>query len=196
MQAPRQQHPRLQPKFSQVPMEGAGLLRMSTSGKRAARKRRGARRLQASRSRALPRAGMAAERAKGTRPQKQSKSRPSNRVPAANAGRDTARDRHRNLAPKARNMNVIDFLTYVVSSPLTSFIFVMILYASAILVAAIALAIAVVASHVHIGVTVPFTNAGLTVGLTSAGTVIVAATAWAIRKGRRAALRQEDETRE
>jgi ABC-type nickel/cobalt efflux system permease component RcnA len=94
-------------------------------------------------------------------------------------------------------MNVIDFLTYVVSSPLTSFTFVMILYASAILVAAIALIIAVVASHVHIGVTIPFTKAGLTIGLTSAGTVIVAATARAIRKGRRAASqRRDDETRE
>jgi hypothetical protein len=94
-------------------------------------------------------------------------------------------------------MSVIDFLTYVVSSPLTSFTFVMILFASAILVATITVAIAVAASHVHIGTIVPFTKDGLTVGLTSAGTVIVAATAWAIRRGRRAGLpRGDDETQE
>jgi uncharacterized RDD family membrane protein YckC len=82
-------------------------------------------------------------------------------------------------------MNTIDLLAYVLSSPLTSFLFVMILFVSALLVASITVGIAIVASHVHIGTTSLFTKDGLTVGLTSAGTVIVAATAWVIRKGRR-----------
>jgi hypothetical protein len=170
---------------------------MSTKSKRTATRRRRARRPKAGRPRVLPRPGTAAERTQGVHPRDHASSRPSNRVPRPNASGGITRERHRNVAPKARNMNIIDFLTYVVSSPLTSFTFVMILYASAILVAAIALVIAVVASHVHIGVTVPFTKDGLTVGFTSAGTVIVAATAWAIRKGRRAvSQREKDEIHE
>jgi hypothetical protein len=169
---------------------------MSTRGKRTAKKRRGARRLKASRPRVLPRPDMTTERAKVAGPQTQDSRLPSDHVPGPNASRDTQRERHRNVAPQARNMNVIDFLTYVASSPLTSFTFVMILFASAILVTTVVLAIAVVASHIHIGVTTPFTNAGLTVGLTSAGTVIVATTAWVIRKGRRAVSREDDQTRQ
>jgi type VI protein secretion system component VasK len=90
-------------------------------------------------------------------------------------------------------MSIIDFLTYVVSSPLTSFIFVMILAASAILVAVVAIAVAIVVSHVHIGVAVPSTKDGLTVGLTSAGTVIVATIALVRRRARRATARGEDD---
>ena len=184
---------------------------MSTKGKRTARKRRRGRRPKPGRPLVLPRPRVAAEASEPTRSQEGAPAEtaqmaqlhdealptPANRVPGPRASRDIERERHRNVEPLRRNMTVIDFLVYVVSSPVTSMTFVMILFASAILVGTTVTVVAIVASHVHIGVTGPITKDGLTVGLTSAGTVIVAAIALARRRGRRgSSRRQDDDTKE
>jgi len=111
------------------------------------------------------------------------------RASRPNVGREV----HRNVPPRARHMSFIDFLTYVVSSRHLSLNFVMILFASAVFMAALVLGISAVFSHVHTGFTADFTSAGVTVGLTSAGAVAVVATAgsWVANRRRRAQLKPE-----
>lgn len=140
-----------------------------------------------------PRDGVAVEISQMDQPRDKAPPTSANHVPVPRADRDIERERHRNVEPRRRNMTVIDFLVYVVSSPVTSMTFIMILFASAILVGVIVMAIAVIASHAHIGGTTPFTKDGLTVGLTSVGTVVVTAIALVKRKGRRTASQREDD---
>jgi hypothetical protein len=83
-------------------------------------------------------------------------------------GRNVEREDYRHVEPRARQMNGIDFSTFVVASRYHTVNLVMILLASAILVAAFALGIFFIDSY---------TNPGFTVGLTSAGTVAVSVAA-------------------
>lgn len=101
-------------------------------------------------------------------------------VPSGNPGTShhrVAAD-HVPVRPQARQMNGIDFGTYVVSSRYVTVNLVMILVASAVLVAALTLGFLIVDSHATLG---------FTVGLTSAGTVLVTAITrrWAAGKRRK-----------
>ena len=81
------------------------------------------------------------------------------------------------IEPLPRQMNGIDLATYVVSSRSLTINLIMILFASAALVAALALGALAVSSHA---------SPGFTVVLTSAGTVFVTAGARAAKRRRQA----------
>jgi len=92
---------------------------------------------------------------------------PEVRIPSGvtlDAREDERRPGRLNLEPQARKMDTIDFSTFVVSSRYVTLNLVMILLASAVLVAAFSLGILAIDSHAR---------PGFTVGITSATTVLV-----------------------
>jgi hypothetical protein len=97
-------------------------------------------------------------------------------------GRNLERGKHSPIEPRARHMSGIDFSAYVVSSRYVTLNLIMILLASAVLVAAFLLGILAVDTHA---------NPGFTVGLTSAGTVAVTALAGAKTIKKRRQTRQK-----
>ena len=99
------------------------------------------------------------------------------RVTGALGGRNGRRENHPYVEPRSREMDGIDLSTYVLSSRYVTLNFVMILLASAVLVAAIAFGFLIVGSHA---------NPGFVVTLTSAGTVAVTGAARAAKKRRQA----------
>jgi hypothetical protein len=151
----------------------------------AKKRRRKAKRLAAGHPQPLPGNGVRPEKTLAV-PRPPSEAPPTGPKGGTKASRKRKpQNRRRGVSPRARHMNGIDFLTYVVSSNGPCFRFAIILITSAILVAAISLGFAVAASHARFGAATLINSPGVTVGLTSAGTVAITAIAWIARRRHR-----------